>query len=76
MNIKAKTEVVSVTSEVNAERIQWRAVYGGSTNAEDNTYENAHPPLQQSKTGLKTPPRALAINQHGLFHAQIPPSMH
>ena len=43
MNIRAKMNVRSVTSTEYSDEVELSAVYGGSTNAEDNTYASATP---------------------------------
>ncbi len=41
--IRAKMEVATVLLDGYSEIVKLRAVYGGSTNAEDNTYASATP---------------------------------
>lgn len=41
--IRAKMQVQSVLDETYGETVNLSAVYGGSTNAEDNTYASATP---------------------------------
>lgn len=48
--MRAKVVVDHVTRHVNAEQLQMNAVYGGSTNAEDNTFSEATPSASFSMT--------------------------
>lgn len=41
--MRAKFEIELITKTTYAEELKMRAVYGGSTNAEDNTYSEATP---------------------------------
>ena len=43
MKIRAKMEIQSVLNEHNCDTVKWNAVYGGTTNAEDNSYASATP---------------------------------
>lgn len=43
MKIRAKMEIASVLSQGWSDEVKWNAVYGGTTNAEDNTYASATP---------------------------------
>lgn len=43
MKIRAKMQVQSVKQFANFEEVEFAAVYGGSSNAEDNTYASATP---------------------------------
>ena len=41
--MRAKMRVASITKNNYSETVEFQAVYGGSTNAEDNTYASATP---------------------------------
>lgn len=43
MKIRAKMEIASVASTTYQDEVKWNAVYGGTTNAEDNSYASATP---------------------------------
>ena len=43
MKMRAKFQIESVTQQGCQETLKFRAVYGGSTNKEDNTYSEATP---------------------------------
>ncbi len=43
MNIRAKMEIASVEATTYQDLVKWNAVYGGTSNAEDNSYASATP---------------------------------
>lgn len=43
MKIRAKMEIASVESTTYQNVVKWNAVYGGTSNAEDNSYASATP---------------------------------
>lgn len=50
MNIRAKFRVESVNKFEHSETVTFHAVYGGSTNAEDNTFADATPSAKLEMT--------------------------
>lgn len=50
MSVRAKFKVAEVVKSEYAETVKFEAVYGGSTNAEDNTFSEATPSASCSLT--------------------------